>query len=634
MSAICGLWYKHGQVLEVPVLETMVHSLAHRGIDGMDWWQSNSIGFAIQKFTVTPEAVDEILPFYDPALQIAIVGDIRLDNRAELFNRLKIAPSDSAMSDSQLVLKAYARWGKVCADYLMGDFVIAVWNQRDQELIFITDPAGMRTVYYYHCAQFFAFASEAKALHKVPGIPCQPNLTKIAQLTSLGDADSHLNSYFQDIFLLPTASVITVTKNTYVARKYWQPDLNLRSDFRSEQQTLEAFQALFSQAVNARLRSRYPLVSLLSGGLDSSSITGMAAQLLYAQGKSLRAMSAVLPSDYAGKMIDEQRFIKQFKDYPGIQLSPITDFIGGPFSALTSLIKGGESPNFTSRHYLYSAFAKSAFDHGERVFLDGCFGELGPTFHGQGYWAELLLAGKWGRLFAEVRAKARVENRSYASILKNDIIRPLLPDAWFKPRFDIAQMQQNSLMKPAFIHQQLGADYRYTARQANAATVIKPNHRYNQWLNQCYLLSRPRTQQGFVGYEQVCSVYPFADKALLSFCLSLPGEMKVNKGYKRYLIRSGTQGIMPEAIRQRTCKEPFSPDYHERYNSQRQTMLDYLEELNPSVLSQEMVDIERLKHGLQATMHTNRCSTVRDFAAMHTIPRALYLLIFLKEFFK
>ena len=194
-------------------------------------------------------------------------------------------------------------------------------------------------------------------------------------------------------------------------------------------------------------------------------------------------------------------------------------------------------------------------------------------------------------------------------------------------------MQSHSLLNTPFIHEQLGADYQQQALLANRVTETKPNHRYNQWLNQTYMLNRPRIQQGFVGYEQVCSVYPFTDKALLRFCLSLPGEMKVNKGYKRYLIRAGTAGIMPNAIRQRTCKEPFSPDYHDRYNRQRQGALDHLEGMKVSALSQHIVDIEQLKQGLQREMRTNRCSTTVDFAAMHNIPHALYLLTFLEEFF-
>jgi asparagine synthase (glutamine-hydrolysing) len=129
-------------------------------------------------------------------------------------------------------------------------------------------------------------------------------------------------------------------------------------------------------------------------------------------------------------------------------------------------------------------------------------------------------------------------------------------------------------------------------------------------------------------------LYPYRDQRLLQFCLALSGELKVRNGYKRYLIRAGTQGLMPDELRFRTSKEPFSPDFHDRYNRQKGIARQIVREMPRTGLIAEIVDLKKLETMLDYNMRTNRCDTPQESAAMQSVPRGINLIMFLRVWAK
>ncbi len=112
----------------------------------------------------------------------------------------------------------------------------------------------------------------------------------------------------------------------------------------------------------------------------------------------------------------------------------------------------------------------------------------------------------------------------------------------------------------------------------------------------------------------------------------MPGNLKVRDGYKRYAIRSGMRGLMPDELRFRTSKEPFSPDFHDRYNRQLIKAKTFVASVPRSPLIQEIIDTPRLEAAMSQAMETNRCASSVDFIAMHAVPTAVYLMAFLSSF--
>jgi len=637
MSAICGIFNLDGEPVSSQVMESMMAALCHRGPDGSGVILDGPIGLGHQMFHITPESLEEKLPCHKTDSGLIITSDIRLDNRDELFLALGLTPSDRSIPDSQLALKAYEKWGRNMPDHLEGDYVVVIRDINKRQLVIFTDPAGMRPVFYHHTRKRFIFATEIKGILAVPSVPRRLNKKFLAMHLTVPGTSFALPeiTFFEDISAMTAASVMVVSSKGIDIRRHWAPDIARKINFKSENEWIEAFQELFFNVVKARMRSAFPVVSLLSGGLDSSAVTAFAAEILKRQGQRLRTFSAVLPDGYSGSGIDERYFIDLFRERDNIDMQYITDEWRGPFDDLDRLIQGGETPFHTSRHFLYSAFSHAAREQGARVILDGCFGEMGPSFHGDGCLAELLLKGRLFELAKEVVLRSRRENRRAVGIIKGEIIKPILP-VWLQarvtPRFDTTEMSQNMPVQKAFINRWVGeSEIANIQKELQSLLYTYPIHRRNQG----GIFQRKQgcfTHSGFNGYEHIVFCYPFADRRIIEFCLASPEWIKVRNGYKRYMIRAGMRGLAPSEIRWRTTKEPFSPDYHDRYNRQKKIAVDLLYGIGNNDPIREIVDLERIKKGLSYTMTGNRCDTHQGFMSMHVVPRTVYLCRFLRLF--
>ncbi len=632
MSGICGLYRTNNDFVNQNEIQKMTDSIASLGPDGAGSWSSKCVGFGHRAFHLTEDSVNEVLPYFDPISKLAITTNCRLDNRSELCNRFGIK-NEPGISDSFLILHAYKQWGKECPKYLLGEFAVAIWDENQQELICFTDHTGQRAIYYYHDEHLFAFSSQINALHTLKDIIRKPNLERIAADGNIGYLlEQPEITWYKNIFSLSARTLLSVTNKKVQRQIYWQPDIHQRIHFTSEEEYIEAFQALFTTIMHNKLRSHCPVVTLHSGGLDSSAITAMASKILHTENKRLTALSAVLPAEYQGSATDEQYYV-QLLQKPNLQIQHITDTWRGPFDGLDDPDYFMDGPNKSSRYYLYRAFTTKASAQGARIILDGCFGEKGPSFHGNGYFAELLLTGRWHTLLKESYLHTNLYQRSWIKFACRELVIPLLPvglQAKINLRSDIYFSQQLSFIKPD-LRKTYTCNKLYQNERKNF-NAQHPNHRLHQYQNINYLDSTSSHSVHDNDGRPIHFSYPYNDKRMLEFCLALPGNLKVRNGYKRYAIRSGMQGLMPDELRFRTTKEPFSPDFHDRYNRQLAKAREYVTNVTKTPLIEKIIDIERLKLELDYSMQTNRCATARDFTSMHSIPAAIYLMGFLSTF--
>lgn len=154
MSAIAGIYYLDGQPVDPADLGRMLETLAHRGSDRVGVWSEGHIGFGHRMLWTTPESLQEQLPLVNQTGDLAIAADARIDNRDELIAALGLMdrPSDK-ITDSQLILAAYEKWGDRCPEKLLGDFAFAIWDGRSQRLFCARAPMGVKPFYYYRSSR-------------------------------------------------------------------------------------------------------------------------------------------------------------------------------------------------------------------------------------------------------------------------------------------------------------------------------------------------------------------------------------------------------------------------------------------------------------------------------------------------
>src|SRR2546427_256925 len=293
VTGIAGLWRRDGRPGEPAELDGMLARVAHRGPDGTGAWREGPVALGHGMLHTTPESLREQQPLVGTRGDLVLVADARIDNRGELCSLLP-APSDA--TDAELILAAYERWGEHCPEHLLGDFAFAMWDGRTQRLFCARDHFGVKPLYYHHRpSRLFAFASEIKGLLALPDVPRRLNETRVADyLVPL--LEDKVITFYEEIVRLPPAHRMVVSRDGVLIEQYWALDPEREIRMKSDAEYAEAFREIFTEAVRCRLRSAFPVGSMLSGGLDSSSIACVARELLAEDGGGkLHTFSAIFP---------------------------------------------------------------------------------------------------------------------------------------------------------------------------------------------------------------------------------------------------------------------------------------------------------------------------------------------------
>lgn len=192
-------------------------------------------------------------------------------------------------SDTEVILKAYIEYGEKCLDMFNGIFAFAVWNSRDRELFLARDRIGVKPLFYAETEGGLVFASEIKALLLHPSV--KPVLTEegAAQIMLIGPARIVGDGVFRDIRDLPAAHCATYSRRGLSVRRYWR--LTAKKHTESFAETANHLRGLIFDAVKRQLVSDVPLCTFLSGGLDSSVISAIAAVEFAKRGEVLNTFS-------------------------------------------------------------------------------------------------------------------------------------------------------------------------------------------------------------------------------------------------------------------------------------------------------------------------------------------------------
>ena len=542
--------------------------------------------------------------------KLTLAADVSLHNRTELTHLLRISRD---VTDKQILAASYEKWGEDCAKFLLGEFAFAVWNDRTRQLFCCRDQLGFRPFFYWHSGSRFAFASSPRSILALPDFPKKVNTKKLAGLAVLGGAwELHDEDTFHDgIQSLPYGCSLTVTGNGIRKFQYWVPEIRTSLVPKSEGETFEALRELLFSAVECRIPKESDAVVELSGGLDSSGITAIAARHLESKGRALLAVAGVLPQDTSGLLEDEREYIDEFRSFANVRIEYVSAAGRGPFDALEHSDDFISSPIRAPVSYLHDAFKEVAIRNGARVQLRGMLGELGPSCSGGRYFVQLAAHLRWFTLARELATLQKVQGTHPFRYLAGRFLdlrrgppgRRALPGVFLTPEFLDRQE-----MLDAF------RDSSLDQRRNQLAQIRRFLMGHATW--------RERVLEDGIRFS-----YPWLDKRVLEFCLAAPPALKVRNGYDRYLMRAALDGILPKKIQWRTSKTPFSPDYFVRYNSQLGKALEFLNSIGPKDPIRRVIEIDRL-HKLVRTVDPQGSEKF----ARDMIPRNLYAICFLRQF--
>ena len=564
MSGIFGFWNLNGMPADPSILAEMSACLAHRGPDGSSGWCEGAVAIGHRMFRVTPESVYEAQPVVGGANGCVLTADLRLDNRRELLNRWSFTDNTSQLSDADLLSAVYAERGSAAPADLLGAFAFAAWEARQQRLTCVRDHFGEKPLYYVWLPnRVFAFASEIKALWCLGDVPDEVNEQEIARHLLIPVSDDPGATYYRAIRRVRPGHILEVTVGGIRETPYWELGCTRSHSFSSDDDCIEAVRDAFTEAVRCRLRTRGPVASMLSGGVDSSSITCVAAGLLDTTGEAnpLRTFSAVFPDIPAS---DERPYIgavtAQVRTAPSFFRADNSD----PLADMTSMNWHGDGANRAGNLYVNWNLYNQAAASGARVILDGFDGDS-TISHGDGWLVELAQTGRWWRLAREVRAKAKVHGQAWPPALYAWVRRYGIDPAI--RRLDFHRPRRHTVTAPsATPYWARGLSSDFTRLISRCVTEPPPTRRTEREYHH-RLMTRPLLLQTLGWLEAIGAGagvearFPFFDVRLAELCLSVPPQLKLRRGWSRYVIRAAMSGIVPASVQWRRKKSDLSPAF-------------------------------------------------------------------------
>jgi len=291
MSLIFGIYSQQsGEV--GPVLNRMFGAMRHIPHEKYQVLAREKAGFGHLLTYNTPEALFEKQPVYDTEEQVLITSEARLDNRGQVAGGcgVRLYPE---VPDGELIRQAWRKWGKGCVHHLQGDWSFAVYDEREQELFLARDPHGYTAVYYYQDGETLVFASSPKAILAVESFRKRVNMRHfLGGLLIWPEKDTNTEIY-EDLYNVPPGHTLSFKGGKVELSRYWFPENTPLRKYKDPRDYAEELREIFAEAVRVRLRSYRPVASMLSGGLDSGSVSAIAAHLLKQEEKVLSTFSHV-----------------------------------------------------------------------------------------------------------------------------------------------------------------------------------------------------------------------------------------------------------------------------------------------------------------------------------------------------
>lgn len=281
MSGIIGIINHIRRPVDEVVLKKMTDTLIFRGPDSLNTWARGPAGFGHTLLRTTEESRSEKQPC-SLNNHSWIVADARIDGRQKLLDRLELNQNTVGrqITDPELILYAFQKWGRQCVEHMMGDFSFAVWDTEKQELFCARDHFGVKPFYFAQAPGSLVFSNSLNTLRTHPDISDKLNERAVFSFLLHGFNPDLNSTMFSQIHRLPPAHALLYDPEKGIRiRRYWEMPLHDTLRYRQEMDYVDHFRDLFQKTVNDRLRTRRIGV-FMSGGLDSTSITATARDLL------------------------------------------------------------------------------------------------------------------------------------------------------------------------------------------------------------------------------------------------------------------------------------------------------------------------------------------------------------------
>jgi asparagine synthase (glutamine-hydrolysing) len=607
---MCGItgWidFNRNMKLESDTLSKMAGTLAKRGPDDTNIWADTFAGFGHKRLVVVdPQGGKQPMTITAGGSSFTICYNGELYNTEDIRKELLIKGySFKGHSDTEVLLSAYIEWAEDCVNHLNGIFAFAVWDEKKESLFIGRDRLGVKPLFFSEKNKGLIFGSELKAILAHPEVSAELDREGLAEVFGLGPSRSPGSGVFKGIKELRPAHALTFSKNGLKIWRYWNVKSERHQD--SLEETIEQVKFLVTDAVTRQLVSDVPLSTFLSGGLDSSIITAIAAQAFEREGKGQLHTYSI---DYE----DNAQFFKANEFQPNSDAHWI-DLVINAYGTkhnnciitqqelvddLIEAVHVRDLPGMADIDSSLLWFCRKI----KKDFVVGLSGECAdeifggyPWFHRQ---ADLMREG-----FPWMRS---TEQRNL-----------LLKEHW-----------QKKIAVNDYVMENYAKTVAETPRLDGESTE-DAKRRELFYLNMVWFMTTllDRKDRMSMGASLEVRV-PFADHRLVEYAWNIPWELKMHGNREKGILRTAFEGVLPNDVLYRK-KSPYPKTHNPQYSQAVQKwMMDIMKDKSSALY--EFFNREQLK-----TMVDSRGESFKEpwFGQLMTGPQLLAHLAQIHVWFK
>ena len=279
MCGFCGIRRldRAAPPIDQRLLDQMTDSMAHRGPDDRGTWQDGNVALGHRRLSVIDlsSAGHQPMSNEDDSIHIAYNGEVY--NFVDLRQRFDLDAHGHVFrsrTDTEVLIHLYEEIGLSMVEHLNGMFAMAIWDSRSSELHLIRDRYGIKPLFYQRDDHYFRFGSEIKAILQDPRVERRPSVQAMHDFLSLNYIPGHYTAFESIVELPPAHRLCLKLDGTIEQMRYWDLSFDVDPQMTEDDAAQKAY-ALLDQSVRRRLVADVPVGVLLSGGLDSSTVTAL-----------------------------------------------------------------------------------------------------------------------------------------------------------------------------------------------------------------------------------------------------------------------------------------------------------------------------------------------------------------------
>lgn len=514
--------------------------ILHRGPDAVGFDVENGVALGHTRLSILDLSESGTQPMFSP-FESRIVFNGEIYNYIEIRDELKVhGYSFKTGTDTEVILAAYDFWGETCTSRFNGMWAFILVDTKNQKVFCSRDRFGIKPFYYIRNGGEFRISSEIKPL--LPYLKeRRANKQALANFLVLDICDEAEHTFFEDVFrLLPGHNLVINLANSEweIYRHY---DLK-PSNIADQLDPSETLADLMSKSIELRLRSDVRVGSCLSGGLDSSFISGSASiqNAKKSQNKFMAFTSQSTDPDN-----DETRYAEQVVDFANLEWVRSTPSLENFLDLIDEVVLCQEEPFRSPSIFMQYGIMKAAAENNCKVLLDGQGGD--ETFLGyERYFISYLNSLSIPKRFRAMRDIVQNSKWNWSRLIQMyaylsfPVIR-----TWKLKR-------KGRIFKKDFLQ---FVDWEYV-KELNASSIESLQKAEIQKFNLPALLRYEDKNSMHFAIE---TRLPFLDYRIVEFAIGLKAEEKIHKGWTKYLVRKASRNIIPESIAWRKNKIGFEP---------------------------------------------------------------------------